>query len=39
LAFWVLVGISVAAFVAGVVLIKREELAPASESQGSPGLA
>jgi EmrB/QacA subfamily drug resistance transporter len=39
LAFWVLVGISVAAFVAGVVLIKREELAPASEGQGSPGLA
>jgi EmrB/QacA subfamily drug resistance transporter len=39
LAFWVLVGISVAAFLAGLLLIKREELAPASESQGSPGLA
>ena len=39
LAFWVLVGISVAAFVAGIVLIKRDELAPASESQSSPGLA
>jgi EmrB/QacA subfamily drug resistance transporter len=28
LAFWVLVGISIAALVAGLVLIKREELAP-----------
>ena len=37
LAFWVLVGISVAAFGAGLVLIKREELAP--EGQSSPGLA
>jgi EmrB/QacA subfamily drug resistance transporter len=37
LAFWVLVGVSVAAFVAGVVLIRREELAP--EPQSSPGLA
>ena len=27
-AFWVLVGISVAALVAGLVLIRREELAP-----------
>jgi EmrB/QacA subfamily drug resistance transporter len=39
LAFWVLVGISVAAFIAGLLLIKREEIAPASESQSSPGLA
>jgi len=39
LAFWVLVGISVAAFVAGLLLIKREELAPTSEGQSSPGLA
>ena len=37
LAFWVLVGISVAALVAGLVLIRREELAP--ETQRSPGLA
>ena len=37
LAFWVLVGISVAAFGAGLVLIKREELA--AEGQSSPGLA
>jgi EmrB/QacA subfamily drug resistance transporter len=37
-AFWVLVGISVAAFAAGLILIRREELAPA-ESQSSPGLA
>ena len=39
LAFWVLVGISVAALVAGLVLIRRDELAPASEGQSSPGLA
>ena len=39
LAFWVLVGISVAAFIAGIVLIKREELAPASETHSSPGVA
>jgi EmrB/QacA subfamily drug resistance transporter len=39
LAFWVLVGISVAAFIAGLLLIKREEIAPAPESQSSPGLA
>jgi EmrB/QacA subfamily drug resistance transporter len=39
LAFWVLVGISVAALIAGLTLIKRDELAPASESQSSPGLA
>jgi EmrB/QacA subfamily drug resistance transporter len=38
-AFWVLVGISVAAFVAGLLLIRREELAPAAESHSSPGLA
>jgi hypothetical protein len=31
LAFWVLVGISVAAFIAGLLLIKREELAPGAE--------
>jgi EmrB/QacA subfamily drug resistance transporter len=31
LAFWVLVGISVAALVAGLVLIRREELAPQTE--------
>ena len=39
LAFWVLVGISAAAFVAGIVLIKREELEPASEGHSPPGLA
>jgi EmrB/QacA subfamily drug resistance transporter len=39
LAFWVLVGISVAALIAGLVLIRREELAPAAEGQSSPGLA
>jgi|tagenome__1003787_1003787.scaffolds.fasta_scaffold20978396_3 EmrB/QacA subfamily drug resistance transporter len=39
LAFWVLVGISVVAFVAGILLIKREELEPASEGQSSPGPA
>ena len=39
LAFWVLVGISIAALVAGLVLIKREELAPASDTHSSPGLA
>jgi EmrB/QacA subfamily drug resistance transporter len=33
LAFWVLVGISVAALVAGLVLIRREELAPAEDSE------
>jgi hypothetical protein len=39
-AFWVLVGLSVAAFVAGLTLIRREELAPAAaERQSSPGLA
>ena len=38
LAFWVLVGLSVVAFVAGLVLIRREELSPA-EAQSSPGLA
>jgi EmrB/QacA subfamily drug resistance transporter len=31
LAFWVLVGISVVAFVAGLVLIRKEELAPEAE--------
>jgi len=31
LAFWVLAGISVVAFVAGLVLIRREELAPEGE--------
>jgi hypothetical protein len=31
LAFWVLVGISVAALVAGLLLIKREEIAPGTE--------
>jgi hypothetical protein len=36
----VLVGLSVAAFVAGLTLIRREELAPAAaERQSSPGLA
>src|SRR5262249_50881557 len=39
LAFWVIVGISVAALVAALVLIRRDELAPASEGQSSPGLA
>jgi EmrB/QacA subfamily drug resistance transporter len=38
LAFWVLVGVNVAAIVAGLTLIRREELAPA-ERQGSPGVA
>jgi EmrB/QacA subfamily drug resistance transporter len=38
-AFWVLVGISVAAFVAGLTLIRREELAAPAETQSSPGLA
>jgi MFS family permease len=38
-AFWVLVGISVAALVASVVLIRKEQLVPASETQSSPGLA
>jgi EmrB/QacA subfamily drug resistance transporter len=38
LAFWVLVGVSVAAFVAAVVLIRSEELATA-EAHSSPGLA
>jgi EmrB/QacA subfamily drug resistance transporter len=33
LAFWVLVGISVVALVAGLVLIRREELAPADGSE------
>ena len=37
LAFWVLVGISVAAFVAGLLLIRREELVP--EAQSVPGAA
>jgi EmrB/QacA subfamily drug resistance transporter len=37
-AFWVLVGLSVAAFIAGLTLIRREELAPA-EAQSSPGAA
>jgi EmrB/QacA subfamily drug resistance transporter len=39
LAFWVLVGISIAALIAGLVLIRKEELAPASDTQSSPGLA
>ena len=34
LAFWVLVGISVAALIAGLVLIKREELAPEAAVAG-----
>jgi MFS family permease len=38
LAFWVLVGISVAAFLAGLLLIRREELATV-EPQSSPGAA
>jgi sugar phosphate permease len=38
-AFWVLVGISVAAFISAVVLIRKEQLAPASETQSSAGLA
>jgi EmrB/QacA subfamily drug resistance transporter len=38
-AFWVLVGISVAAFVAGLLLIRREELGPADVAQSSPGAA
>ena len=40
LAFWVLVGISVAALVAGFVLIRNEELvAIEPETQSSPGIA
>jgi EmrB/QacA subfamily drug resistance transporter len=39
LAFWVLVGLSIAALVAGLVLIRREEIAPASDTHSSPGLA
>ena len=41
LAFWVLVGLSVVAFVAGLTLIRQEELTPAEagEAQSSPGLA
>jgi EmrB/QacA subfamily drug resistance transporter len=39
LAFWVLVGISVVALFAGLLLIRKEELAPETETQGSPGLA
>jgi sugar phosphate permease len=38
-AFWVLVGISVAALVTSVVLIRNEQLAPEVETQSSPGLA
>jgi EmrB/QacA subfamily drug resistance transporter len=38
-AFWVLVGISVAALISAVVLIRKEQLAPASETQSSAGLA
>jgi EmrB/QacA subfamily drug resistance transporter len=38
-AFWVLVGISVAALVTSVVLIRNEQLAPEVETQNSPGLA
>jgi len=39
LGFWVLVGISVAALVAGLVLVRRDELAPVAEGQSSPGAA
>jgi EmrB/QacA subfamily drug resistance transporter len=39
LAFWVLVGISIAALIAGLLLIRKEEIVPASEGQSSPGLA
>ena len=39
LAFWVIVGISIAAFVAGLVLVRREELAPAPEGQSSPAIS
>jgi EmrB/QacA subfamily drug resistance transporter len=39
LAFWVLVALSIAALVAGLVLIRREEIAPASDTHSSPGLA
>ena len=38
-AFWVLVGISVAALVTSLVLIRKEELEPEAETQSSPGLA
>ncbi len=40
-AFWVLVGLSAVAFVAGLTLIRREDLTPAEagEAQSSPGLA
>jgi EmrB/QacA subfamily drug resistance transporter len=38
-AFWVLVGISVAALVTSLVLIRKEELVPEAEAQRSPGLA
>jgi EmrB/QacA subfamily drug resistance transporter len=39
LAFWVLVGLSVAAVVAGLTLIRREDLTPAAAVQSSPGTA
>jgi EmrB/QacA subfamily drug resistance transporter len=39
LAFWVLVALSIAALVAGLVLIRREEIVPASDTHSSPGLA
>jgi EmrB/QacA subfamily drug resistance transporter len=39
LAFWVLVGISVVALIAGLVLIRKEQLEPGSDPQSSPGLA
>ena len=38
-AFWVLVGISVAALISSLVLIRDEQLQPASETQSSAGLA
>jgi EmrB/QacA subfamily drug resistance transporter len=38
-AFWVLVGISVAALVTSVALIRQEQLVPEAEAQSSPGLA
>jgi EmrB/QacA subfamily drug resistance transporter len=38
-AFWVLVGISVAALISSLVLIKNEQLQPASGTQSSPGPA
>jgi EmrB/QacA subfamily drug resistance transporter len=39
LAFWVLVGLSVAAVIAGLTLIRGEELTPAEATHSAPGAA